>query len=46
MTIIAWDANTASTKAKQYEIVTKGSETKLKSDGSNFIVQLEEQTNH
>ena len=46
MTLIAWDTTTASTKVKQHEIVTKDSETKLKSDGSNFIVWLEEQTNH
>ena len=46
MTLITWDTTTASIKVKEYEIVTKGSESKLKSNGSNFIVWLEEQTNH
>ena len=46
MKLIACDETTASTKVKQHKVVAKGSETKLKSDGSNFIVQFEEQTNH
>ena len=31
---------------KQYKIVIKASETKLKQNSTNFIVWLEEQTNH
>ena len=46
MKLIDWATKTQANKVKQHAIVTKGSEIKLKNDGSNFIVWLEEQTNH
>ena len=46
MKLIDWATKTQANKVKQYAIVTKGSEIKLKNNGSNFIVWLEEQTNH
>ena len=46
MKLIDWATKTQANKVKQHAIVTKGSKIKLKNDGSNFIVWLEEQTNH